>query len=316
MKSFKKLFYLLISAVILSPVVLPEIVRAQDESKTILYLSNGDSISGNIISENKKQITIENDILGPVTIKKESIDKMLSQKDQKIQKKETEKAKLESEEENPWEREIAIGFDRARGNTENTQFTVRLYANRKTDNDEFTLKGKSFYSSTDRKMDGQSWYGLLRYGKSFWKKKWYHFYKLEGDHDRFANINYRLTPSAGVGYWFSDAKDYKFMTELGVGYEYTNYRDNTDSQGEVILVPRGFLEKRLFGESRLSVDLSLYPSLEDTKDYRLRLETAFTNPINDKLSLRFSVIDNYNSSPTAEAKKNDIQLISSLNYSF
>ena len=69
-------------------------------------------------------------------------------------------------------------------------------------------------------MDTQNWYGMLRYAFSFWERRWYNFYRLEADHDRFANIDYRIVPSCGIGYWFSDKEDYKAMAELAAQYGY------------------------------------------------------------------------------------------------
>ena len=80
-----------------------------------------------------------------------------------------------------------------------------------------------------------------------------YFYKLEADHDRFANINYRLTPAIGLGYWFSDTDDYKLMLEAGMGIEYTKFRDSSADSDELIIIPRAFLEKKLIGNSMISI---------------------------------------------------------------
>jgi len=65
-----------------------------------------------------------------------------------------------------------------------------------------------------------------RYAYSFSEEmKWYHFYKIEGSQDRFANVDSRITPSSGLGYWFSDEDDYKAMVESALGYEHTSYVD-------------------------------------------------------------------------------------------
>ncbi len=102
---------------------------------------------------------------------------------------------------------------------------------------------------------------MARYAYSFGGDlKWYNFYKLEADEDYFADIDYRLTPSTGVGYWFSDTDDLKAMAEMGLGYQYTNYRIEVKSTGEPVLVPRIFIDKRLIAKLHLSEDLTAYPS--------------------------------------------------------
>lgn len=215
-----------------------------------------------------------------------------------------------------WQVKISAGYSESSGNTEKAEASLGVHANRKTQDNEFTVGGNAFYSSSDEKMDGQKWSGAVRYAFSFWERKWYNFYKLEGDHDRFANIDYRVIPSLGIGYWFSDTPDWKAMAEVGAGYEHTHFRDDTDDSNEAVLIPRAFLEKRLFGKSRIKEDVFFYPSLEDTDEYRIHSETTFTNPINEHLALSISVIDDYNSNPPKGIKKNDIRVVTSLDYNF
>lgn len=273
-----------------------------------IYLKNGDRISGEIAEESKGYIIIETEAAGSITIGKKFVERIAT--DEEIKEVEAEKK------ERLWHKELSIGYNKSSGNTRKDALSGRLYANRKTEEDEFTVKADAFYSSANSKMDAQKWYGMLRYAYSFWERKWYNFYKIEADHDRFANVHYRLVPSLGSGYWFFDREDWKAMVEIGVGFEHTDFKDDTKDSNQAVLAPRVFFERALFGKSRLSEDIRLYPSLENAGDYRLHSEAAFINPINDKLSLRFSLIEDYNSDSSKNVKKNDLSLVSSLVYSF
>ena len=106
------------------------------------------------------------------------------------------------------------------------------------------------------------------------------------------------------------------MAEGAIGFEHTNYRDGTESDNGAVLIPRGFLEKKLIGNLQFSEDITLYPSLSEGSEYRLHSETAFINPISDQVAWKFSIINDYNSSPSGNTKKNDFRLISSFDYSF
>jgi len=271
-----------------------------------IHLKNGDTVSGEIIEQSDENISLKTDAMGTILIKRDFVDYIDS----------VDKETLAQAEEKLWQREISLGYNESSGNTQNNQFSLRFYATRKTDRDEFTIKADSFYSSSNKRVDTQKCYGMGRYAFSFWKNKWYNFYKIEGDHDRFANIDYRIVPSTGIGYWFSDQPDWKAMVEVGVGLEHTNFRDTTKDSNEMILVPRAFFEKKLFADSRFSQDLIMYPYLEDMGKYRLHSETSLVNPINDKLSLQLSLLTDYNSTPPKDTKKRDMRLISSLIYAF
>ena len=174
-----------------------------------------------------------------------------------------------------------------------------------------------YYSSTKRKMDAYKWYGMGRYAYSFGSmKRWYNFYRIEVDHDRFADIDYRFVPAAGVGYWFYDLPRLKLMVEAGAGYEHTSYRSNIKDKGGWVLAPRAFFEKELFSNTKISQNIFYYPAFEDFSDYRIHSETMLDIAMNHKLSLRISLIDDYNADPPADTKDNDLRVISSLAYSF
>lgn len=277
----------------------------------VIHLKNNDRITGAIIAESNSSLTVKSKILGKIILDKSQIEKITKLDKEKIK----QKAK-KPEEKIKWKRKISAGFTQVNGNTETSEFYADLLINRKTDLDEFTIKGDVYYSSSDDKMDSQQWYSLVRYAHSFGKlKKWYYFYRLEADHDRFAGIDYRLTPASGIGYWFFDKEKFKFMAESGLGYEYTSFRNGT-SEGEAILSLRTYFEKEILTKLNFSQDINLYPSLEDFGQYRLRSETSLIHPLKENLSLKVSFIADYDSDPVASAKETDTRLISALEYSF
>jgi len=294
-------------------VVVLSIFYSINVSADEIYLKNGDKITGNIAEERQGKISIATDAMGVVYVNKRFVDRVVS--DKQALKPELAKEKKVA----AWAGEVSAGYNVSRGNTDIDQLSIRGSLKKKREKiDEFDIKGNMYYSSSDKKMDAQTWYGLLRYAFSFGEtKQWYNFYSAEVDHDRFANVNYRAIPTFGTGYWFFAREDIKLLTELGIGWEYTNYRDDTKDSNHAMLVPRLFFEKQLFVNSKISQNLIFYPALDDIGTYyRLRSETAFTLALNKALALRLSLIDYYNSDPPRDTKKNDLHFISSLVYSF
>jgi putative salt-induced outer membrane protein YdiY len=280
-----------------------------------IYLNNGDKISGVVVREDDRTLVLKTMAADEVTISKAFIDRQKTYPEEyatKTASAATSPADVE------WKKHVSLGYTRSGGNTRKTQGILSANVNRKTKFNEATFKFDSLYSTgSNEKVDARKYYGLLRYANSFGRDlKWYNFYKLEGDQDRFSNIDYRVIPSVGRGYWFSDTEDWKLMTEAGVGYQYTNFVDNTKSKGEVILTPRLFLDKRLVAKLHLTEDLTVYPSLDNTQNYRLRSETALVNQISEHWSGKIQLIDNYNSNPQGTAKKNDYTFITALEYNF
>lgn len=280
-----------------------------------IHLKNGDTVSGEIIEQSDENISLKTDAMGTIVIKRDFVD-YIGSVDKETLVEVVDKETVAEAKEVLWQREISLGYNASSGNTQNNQLSFRFSGHRKTDHDEFTIKSDNFRSSSNKKMDAQKWYGMVRYAFSFYEKKWYNFYKIEGDHDRFANIDYRIVSATGIGYWFSDEPDWKAMVEVGVGLEHTTFRDDTTNTNEAILIPRAFLQKKLFANSIISQDVILYPSLENMGEYRFHSETSLVNPINDRLSLQFSLITDYDSTPPKDTEKIDTRLISSLTYAF
>lgn len=276
-----------------------------------IHLTNGDKISGEIVTQNADKLLVRGEAYGEISVNRKFVKEI---KDAIAPKPVTPRPP----EPKIWDGNLSAGIDRQSGNVRSTEANAGFLIHRKREKvDEFHLKGESFYSAVNKKMNAQRYSGMIRYAFSFGKKKkWYNFYKTEADHDRFANIEYRLVPSTGLGYWFSDTPGWKAMTEAGIGFSSTKFRDQSKRRQEMVLIPRVFLEKTLFEKLKISEDLFLYPSLTERGEWRLTSETAFETPLTDALALRFSFKTLYNSRPGTGTKKRDTRLITSLVYTF
>lgn len=276
-----------------------------------VYLKNKDKLTGKIVAETKSEISVETQAMGRISVKREFVDRI-------VKERPGEAAKDEKAEEANWHGEVAAGYDTMRGNTETEQLYLKALLNRNRKHiDEWTFKTDLYYSSANKKMDAQKWYLMGRYAYSFGPKKlWYNFYRMEGDHDRFANVDYRLLPAGGIGYWFIDLSKTKLLAEAALGVEYTDYRDEKTNTTALTAIPRLYFEYILFENIKFSEDFYIYPELTNNGEYRIHSETALAFSLNGKLAIRLSLIDDYNANPPLNTKKNDLNFISSLVYSY
>ena len=277
-----------------------------------IYLKNGDRLTGKIIKEDKTSLSLQTESMGVVSVERKFVERLVRQKKAGVELRE------EGKTEGTWQRRISLGYNKSSGNTDVAQLSMSVLVNKKREHvDEWTLKGDLYYSSSNKQMDAQKWDALVRYAFSLGEsKRWYDFYKVEAGHDSFSNIDYRLVPSIGIGYWFYDLPGMKGKAEIAGGVEHTDYKGGTADSDEAVLVPRFFFEKKLYGASRVSQDILLYPSVDGFTEYRLHSETVLKNPLNEKLSMDLSIIEDYDAEPSQAAKKSDLRIISSLTYSF
>jgi len=215
-----------------------------------------------------------------------------------------------------WKREISLGYNQSSGNTDNAQLSLVGSISKNTDEYEFLSSIDIYYSSTNDAMDSQKWVGLARYAFNFGEEElWFNSYQVQVDHDYFADIDYRLLPSVGIGYWLFKEEGFKWSLEGSVGYQITKYRSSTPDQEESTFIARTFIEKQVFENASLSEDLSIIPSLEGGST-RIKSETAFTNPINESMDFSVKYIVDHDSQPAEGKKKTDTRVITAVKYSF
>ncbi len=218
--------------------------------------------------------------------------------------------------ESQWKREIALGYNKSTGNTDKSELSIVGAINREMEHAVFKSSADVYYSESDGRMDSQKWTSLTRYAFDFTDEyKWFNSYQMEVTHDRFADINYRLLPSVGIGYWFSREEDWTWSVEGSAGYEMTKYRSDKDDTNSPVLLGNTFLKKKILENAFISEDFTVIPTLDNTGT-RIKSETEFTNPLSKGLDLSIKYIIDHDTEPSAGKKKTDTRFITSLKYSF
>lgn len=213
-------------------------------------------------------------------------------------------------------KEISAGYNQSRGNTDSSEFSFTAKVTRIMTDSELTTGGEVYYSSSESHMDSQKWHGLARYARDFGGgKKWFNSCQVMVSHDRFADIDHRIIPSAGLGYWIFRDKDFKLSVEDSLGHEFTRYRGNKPDDKEFISMFRTYLEKKVFDEARFSQDFSIIPSLEGG-GVRISSVSEFSNPLAKGLDMSVRFIAEHDSEPSEGVKKTDTRIITALKYAF
>lgn len=298
-----------------------------------IFLQNGDRITGEVVEATDETVTLRTEGLGTVTIDRSFIREELPAAEHEIPEPPADPApepepppapespasagaEPEVVAEKPWHGSVSGGINARKGNTSSESASGRFNLSRRQGPNELFLNGDTYFASSDHKMTAMKMLGGVRYDRYFEpaNRGWYGLIRFEADQDRFADINQRLIPGTGPGYAFFNTEDFKIKFETAAGFAQTNFRDTTANRFEALLIPRFFFESRIYGQSRFTQDVNVYSSLAEDGGYRIRSESTVEAPFFDRLKLRLSLIDDYNSNPSAGAEKNDIRLISSVAY--
>lgn len=216
-----------------------------------------------------------------------------------------------------WTGNVFAGYNMQSGNTKKAAGNISAAASRKVENGELSLKGDISYSESNKMMDGQKWDAQARYALDFGENNsWYNFYQLNVDHDYFADIDYRITPSAGLGKHIIKSEDLVWDADAGIGYRITKHRTTDETDDDPTAVAHTYVKKTVFEKAAFSEDLTVYPGLTSNAGVVMRSETAFTNPLSERFDLQLKYIVDLNTEPGPDKKKTDTQLIAGLNYKF
>ncbi len=273
-----------------------------------IVLENGDVLTVDVVSQDENYIVVAHPVLGKLKIPRDK----LRQEEKRIQEKE----ELPSgERPAEWKRRLTLGVDYRKGNVESGSNSMEVFLHRKRPKDEVTFKARAYYSQSHGEMDDRKYYCLGRYGFSFQEGgSWYAFGKLELEHDRFADVKFRGIPSFGVGYWFLSSDRFRLNLEGSLGWEYVDYYLQ-DSDDNVLAVGSLRWEYRPSVGWEVFEDVDVYPSF-DEGSYRLRSETGLRIRLKEQMTLKLSLLEEYDSDPAEGKKKSDLRFISGLEWEF
>lgn len=209
-----------------------------------------------------------------------------------------------------FERKFSLGGWLASGNTEGRSFHTDFYLSR----DHKSVNGLSVKGSLDQESSAGvetmfKIYSALRYAHSI-NNKLYDFYKLEAEHDRFQDINIRLIPTVGIGYWFVDQKDFKVRLEGAVGYQRDYMVDRTSDEMIVLKIGSDFLR------GGFSNDLDIYVAANNSDNFRIVNQANYKIKLNTYYWFKLSLKDEYDNLPAVGVKKNDLRFTIGIEYSF
>jgi putative salt-induced outer membrane protein YdiY len=145
--------------------------------------------------------------------------------------------------------------------------------------------------------------------------KWFAYARAGWMRDAIADIDYRITLSPGVGYYFwkDDAKGF-LRAEVGPGYVFERKGNVSDDYFTVRVAER--FEYKLSDTAKLWQSLEFTPEVSDLENHQLTAELGIDVTIAKNLGLRAYIQNVYNSEPAAGRDNNDTKLVTALSYKF
>jgi putative salt-induced outer membrane protein YdiY len=135
-------------------------------------------------------------------------------------------------ERNLWSGKITLGATARRGNTNQNDFTTSLRMQRRDARSRFTLQYDGVVSEVDDSKVANSHRGLANHDVYLTERLYVRPIRFEAFRDEFSNIDYRLTPSAGLGYDIVDTDDLEWSVAAGAGWQFTEFDEAPPGEDE------------------------------------------------------------------------------------
>ncbi|HEX3357372.1 MAG TPA: DUF481 domain-containing protein [Tepidisphaeraceae bacterium] len=223
-----------------------------------------------------------------------------------------------------WTGALVVNGSLARGNTHSENLGISLDAVLRRDNpvqdDRFTIGAGYSYGRDRDTTTGESntstdnLFALGKYDK-FFDAKFYGYGMVRYDHDRIADLTYRVAPGVGLGYQFVETPTFNLSGEAGVSYVFEEYDPGGDDS-HIALRLAGHVDKKLNNAVTLFGDIEWLPAFDDPSDYNLHSDAGIRATMIQNMFAEFKIQYDRDSTPAPNADKNDIKFLLGVGWHF
>ncbi len=312
-----------------------------------LILSNGDQLKGYIESRTENSVVISHELLGELTIENTKINEIrtefegLAQRTPVIEPEPlvedsaetiaatdtdaeavSEESAVSSEDDGfmgtgwlvGWDRRLDAGLAGAAGKSKNTTLNVAFIAELSSARTRINWRNAYYRSTSEGDLSDHSFYSSINRDWLRPQSQWFSFAGGRLDLDEFRDWDYRVAGNAGVGYEFLDTENWLLLGRSGLGFSQTLGGDRED------FTPEGLIgietRWKINSTQRIALANTLYPSLEDIRQYRNLTSLDWILDLNTLagIALRVGLTNEYDSETESGINKNDFKYTVSLSW--
>ena len=216
-----------------------------------------------------------------------------------------------------WDGSFDVGLNVQQATTDTTGFLVAFKTLRAHGPTRLTLATGYRYGTEKQQHDDKTrtqdqLLGLIR-GEYDFTPRIYGFASGDATYDGIQQLSIRAVPKAGLGYviWHEQLDEVKrnfLQAEVGPSWVYERYfgGDHNDYYAVAFGALAGYY---LPYGAHFDWRLDYLPAVDNfTTDYLLRTEAGLSVPLIDPISAKFSLLDEYDSIPSADSERNSLFL--------
>lgn len=213
----------------------------------------------------------------------------------------------------PWKTSAALGFTLTSGNAETVLATANVISTRKWTRSDLTLGLDGAYGENEEIKSTEMIRGYGQYNWMF-QERFFGYGRVEAFHDAIADVEYRVTLSPGLGYYFVKNEKITLRTEFGPAWIIEKLGSEEDNYITLRLAER--LDWKLSKTSTLWQSVEILPQVDDFENFLVNAEIGVETALTEKMTLRAFVQDTYDNEPAPGRKENDVRFVTQIGYKF
>ncbi len=203
----------------------------------------------------------------------------------------------------PWTVTGTLGLTLTEGNSETITLTFGIEAIKKFDPWTLKLKLNSIYAESQSVQTANEHIFVQRLERAIDEISAL-FQEFYLEHDDEENLNYRAQLTVGYMRRLMKKKDFEMWGEIGAGILHEEFRATDDTEG-ILQLGVNWVWK-ITEQLTYTQIITIYPSLSNGGEFRLYWESVFSTPISERLDMRLSIIDKYDSDAPVGVDDNDL----------
>jgi putative salt-induced outer membrane protein YdiY len=213
-----------------------------------------------------------------------------------------------------WQSSVGFGFTLTRGNSDTLLATATIQTHLKTLSDEISLGADGAYGENNSVQNINSAHGFSQYNHLF-SDRFFGYLRADALHDEIANLQYRITLSPGVGYYFLRQTNTSLAGEFGPAMVFERLGEEDKNYVTLRLAER-FEHKFTENNARIWQSAEILPQVNDFNNFVVNAEVGLEAAVYKKISLQAYVQDNFVNEPASGRQQNDLRIVSGLKYKF
>ncbi len=212
-----------------------------------------------------------------------------------------------------WTGSATLGATVTRGNSKTVVLNAAVGAEKKWRQNELSLGADGAYGEQDDEKNIETAHAFGQYNRLF-TERCFGLFRADVLHDAIASVEYRVTLSPGLGYYFIKNKTTFLRGEVGPGVVFEKQGGDTSTYMTLRLGER--FEHQLSKTAKLWQSVEILPEVGQWENYIVNAEIGIDVAINTKWSLRTYIQDTYDNEPAPGRKHNDVKLVAGIAYKF